>query len=98
MGRTVLPALGMYVSKDDGWSWLEHPRHPSKGWFCWKNAPFYLEFDRGLGNSPRAKYEKIMFESFSFIEDVKGRIPSITFNMKNKLYPDKKLQRKIIEK
>lgn len=79
MVRSVLPALGMYVNNEDGWSELSHKIHAGNGWFCWKDAPFYLEFDRGLGNTPRAKYEKIMFESFSFVENVMGGMPSITF-------------------
>jgi len=73
--RTIIPALGFFVSPKDGWSRLEHKIHTSKGWFNWKEAPFYLEFDKGLGNTPRAKYEKIVFEEFSFVEDLIGGFP-----------------------
>lgn len=73
--RTIIPALGLHVRNNDGWSYLEHKIHTSKGWFSWKKAPFYLEFDLGLGHMPRARYEKIMFEEFSFVEDLKKGFP-----------------------
>ena len=79
MTRTVLPALGMYLNPNDGWHIMEHKMRKSRGWFCWQDAPLYLEFDRGSDNTSRPKYEKIMFESFSFIENVTGDVPSITF-------------------
>jgi len=78
MVRETHPAMGFNVRIDDGWSRIEHKIHPSKGWFCWKDAPFYIEYDRGLGNNPRVKYEKWVFTSFSFIEDVIGDLPSIS--------------------
>ena len=73
---TIIPALRLYVTVDDGWSRLEHKIYPFKGWFNWKEAPFYLEYDRGLGKGSRAKYEKFVFESFSFIEDLAKGFPS----------------------
>lgn len=73
--RTIIPALGLQVKVEDGWSYLEHKIHSSKGWFNWNMAPFYLEFDRGLGNTPRAKYEKIVFEKYSFVEDLRNGFP-----------------------
>lgn len=77
--RTIIPALGSYESPNDGWLRLAHPNHPLKGWFNWKQAPFYIEFDRGLGNERRAKYEKIVFEVFSFVEDLNGGVtPNIS--------------------
>lgn len=76
--RTTYPALELIINVNDGWSRLEHKIHPSKGWFCWKEAPIYIGFDKGLGNQPRTKYEKWVFQSFSFIEDVLGGLPSIS--------------------
>jgi len=77
--RSIYPALGLNVKSEYGWSRLEHRIHPSKGWFCWKESPFYIEFDSGGTKGTRARYEKWVFQSYSFIEDVLGRgMPSIS--------------------
>jgi len=77
--RNVYSALGMFEKADDGWSGLSHKIHAGKGWFCWKEAPFYLEFDGGGTKGTRARYEKWVFQSYSFVEDVVGRgMPSIS--------------------
>ena len=77
--RNVYPALGMFEKPEDGWSRLEHKIHRGKGWFCWNEAPFYLEFDSGGTKGTRARYEKWVFQSYSFVEDVVGGgMPSIS--------------------
>jgi len=73
--RTIIPALGLQVKNEDGWSYIEHKLHNFRGWFSWKEASFYLEYDRGLGNTPRVTYEKIVFEKYSFVEDLRGGFP-----------------------
>jgi len=77
--RIVYPALGMFEKSEDGWSGLSHQIHRGIGWFCWKEAPFYLEFDSGGTKGARARYEKWVFQSYSFVENVAGGgMPSIS--------------------
>lgn len=79
MKRITLPALGLISLVDDGWSQLEHKIWPSKGLFCWKEAPLYLEYDKGFSTGKhRSKYEKIIFEAFSFVEHIMSGMPSIS--------------------
>ena len=73
--RTIIPALGLYVSNSDGWSRLGDDINPSKGWFNWKEAAFYLEFDGRSNNNSSAKYEKILFKKFSFVENLDDGFP-----------------------
>ena len=77
--RNTHPALGMFVKHEDGWSELSHKIHRGVGWFCWKEAPFYLESDSGGTKGTRARYEKWVFQSYSFVENVVGGgMPSIS--------------------
>jgi len=76
--RAIYPAMGLTIKAEYGWSRLEHRIHSGKGWFCWKESPFYIEFASGAGKSPRSRYEKWIFQSYSFIEDVVGGMPSIS--------------------
>lgn len=72
MKRIIIPTVGYNISVEDGWSELQHKMYPSKGFFCWKEATIRVEFDKGVSpNEGRiVKYEKIIFEAFSFIEFV----------------------------
>jgi len=76
--RTVYPALTLLIKDSDGWSRFEHRIHKYKGWFSAMKAPIYIGFDKGYKASPRGKYEKWVFEQFSFIEDIVGSLPSIS--------------------
>ena len=77
----VIPALEFHLHADDGWSELSHRIWPSRGFFCWRDAPLYIEFEseeeeEEYPNKSKARYEKIVFQAFSFVEKFDQGIPS----------------------